>query len=205
MINVLKFNESIPIDVPLGFAVFCDMDGTLVDTDYANYLSYRRAIIEATCGAYDIEFTVDRIKREGLRKIFPQLTFSQIDEISTLKERYFTEFIYKTKLNFALAKFIVEHCSKNAIILVTCCREKRAMQVLEFHKIIGCFERLIFWECLPKNEASNKYENAIKLTNADVESLLLFEDDSICIRDAIRVGVPKGNIYKIFIERSGVL
>jgi len=46
-----------PLIYPLGFFVFCDLDGALVDTDYANYLSYRRAVIESTSGTYDVNFS----------------------------------------------------------------------------------------------------------------------------------------------------
>jgi beta-phosphoglucomutase-like phosphatase (HAD superfamily) len=202
MINVLKFNESIPIDIPSGFAVFCDMDGTLVDTDYANYLSYRRAIIEATCETHDVEFTADRLSREGLKKRFPSLTASQLEVIVTLKEKYFTKFISETKLNVALAQLIIKHCEKTTIVLVTCCREKRAKQVLEYHKLIGCFARLVCLECLPQRGASNKYENAIKLVQARKKALFIFENDSGCIEEAIQAGVPKSNIYRISIEPS---
>ena len=52
MINEFSYDDLKSIDLPLGFSVFCDLDGTLVDTDYANYLSYRRAVIEVTNGMH---------------------------------------------------------------------------------------------------------------------------------------------------------
>lgn len=57
MINEFNFDDGNSIDLPLGFFVFCDLDGALVDTDYANYLSYRRAVIESTSGTYDVNFS----------------------------------------------------------------------------------------------------------------------------------------------------
>ena len=55
MIREIESKNEVDIEIPLGFIVFCDMDGTLVDTDYANYLSYRQAVIEATCGKHDVK------------------------------------------------------------------------------------------------------------------------------------------------------
>ena len=202
MINAFKFNENIIIDIPPGFTVFCDMDGTLVDTDYANYLSYRRAIVETTCGTYDVDFTADRLSRETLKRRFPSLNHPQLEAISSLKDKYFSEFISETKLNAALAQFIINNCNKNTIILVTCCRKKRASQVLEFHKLTKFFAQLVCWECLPQKEVLNKYKNAIKLIKANKKTLFIFENDSSCIKEAIQAGVPKSNIYKIFIAPS---
>lgn len=48
MSRKVESENEIDIEIHPRFIVFCDMDGTLVDTDYANYLSYRRAVIEAT-------------------------------------------------------------------------------------------------------------------------------------------------------------
>ena len=86
MIREIESKNEVDIEIPLGFIVFCDMDGTLVDTDYANYLSYRQAVIEATCGKHDVEFTSERINREGLKNQLPFLTATQYEVIAALKE-----------------------------------------------------------------------------------------------------------------------
>ena len=85
MIREIESKNEVDIEIPLGFIVFCDMDGTLVDTDYANYLSYRQAVIEATCGKHDVEFTGERINREGLKNQLPFLTATQYEVIAALK------------------------------------------------------------------------------------------------------------------------
>lgn len=203
MINKFKFNDSAVIDIPSGFTVFCDMDGTLVDTDYANYMSYKLAVIEATGGAHDVEFTNDRLDRESLKKQLPSLT-SQLDMIADLKAKYFMECIAETRLNMALADLITQYCGKNTMVLVTCCRKKRAVIVLEHHKLLKCFARLICWEDLPQSEPSSKYESAIKLMELSQEAVVIFENDKRCIEEAVLAGVPKSNIYMVFLESSGV-
>lgn len=197
MINEFQSGDGASIKVPPGFSVFCDMDGTLVDTDYANYLSYRRAVIEATRGTHDVEFTDERLNRESLKKRLPSLTAAQLEVIVSLKTEYFTEFLSNTRLNTALAHFITEHRSKNTIVLVTCCREKRAVEVLKHHKMLECFTRLICWEALPQGGSLNKYESAISLMGASQEAVLIFENDNTGIVEAVLAGVPRSNIYRV--------
>ena len=202
MINKFKFNDSTAIDIPSGLTIFCDMDGTLVDTDYANFLSYRRALIEVTCGAHDVDFTGDRLDREVLKKRFPSLT-SKLDVIVALKAKYFMEFVAETRLNTALAHLISQCCGKNTIVLVTCCREKRAVVVLEHHKLLKCFARLICWEDLSQGGSSNKYESAIKLMEVSQEAVVIFENDKSCIEEAVLAGGAKKKIYMGFFLSSG--
>lgn len=99
MISEFKSVDIAAIGIPSGFTVFYDMDGTLVDTDFANYLSYRRAVIEATRGMHDVDFTDERLNRENLKRRLPSLTTSQLEIIAALKAEYFTGFISETILN----------------------------------------------------------------------------------------------------------
>lgn len=200
MINEFQSGDGVSIEVPPGFSVFCDMDGTLVDTDYANYLSYRRAVIEATHGTHDVQFTDERLNRESLKQRLPSLTAAQLEAIVSLKTDYFTEFLSDTRLNTALAHIITEHCSKNTIVLVTCCREKRAVEVLKHHKLLECFTRLICWEALSQSESTNKYESAISLMMASQEAVFIFENDNIGVEEAVLAGVPRNNIYRVVPE-----
>lgn len=197
MINEFQFGDKVAIEIPPGFCVFCDMDGTLVDTDYANYLSYRRAVIEATCGTHDIEFTDERLNRESLKTRLPSLTADQLEVIISLKTKYFTKFLSETRLNTVLAHLITKHRGKNKIVLVTCCREKRAVEVLEYHKLFECFTRLICWEALPHDGQSNKYESAISLMGVSQEAVLVFENDNTGVEQAELAGVPRSNIYRV--------
>lgn len=67
MIKEAEFRNAFDIDLPPGIVVFCDLDGTLVDTDYANYLSYKKAVLEATHRA------VETLRHHKLLKCFTRL------------------------------------------------------------------------------------------------------------------------------------
>jgi beta-phosphoglucomutase-like phosphatase (HAD superfamily) len=199
MINAFNFEDGKIIDLPLGLSVFCDLDGTLVDTDYANYLAYRRAIKEATHGMYDVNFSNERLNRESLKKRFISLTDEQLELITSLKSKYFSGFISKTRLNIALADLFTSCHRKNTIILVTCCRKMRVMEILNYYNLFECFSQIICQEDLLLSGLSNKYEHAIALAGTSPETILVFENDDIFIEQAIISGVPSGNIYKVFL------
>lgn len=197
MINEFQYGDVAALGIPPGFSVFCDMDGTLVDTDYANYLSYRRAVIDATRGIHDIELTDERLNRESLKTRLPSLTAAQLEVITSLKTRYFTEFLSETRLNAVLANLITNHSGKNKIVLVTCGREKRAVETLKYHKMLEYFTRLICWEALPQDGSSNKYERAIRLMGVTQEAVIVFENDNTGVEQAALAGVPRSNIYRV--------
>ena len=111
------------------------------------------------------------------------------------------DFASETKLNISLANLISKHHSKNAIILLTRCRKKRAVEILKHHKLLEFFSQLICWEDLQQGESANKYESAIKLTRAAQKALLVFEDDNNCIEEAATAGIPRKNIHKISLNR----
>ena len=198
MIREVESENEADIEIPPGFIVFCDMDGTLVDTDYANYLSYRHAVIEVTRGKHDVEFSGERLNRESLKKRLPSLTAAQCEVIASRKAEYFTEFLSETRLNTALANLITKYSGTNKTVLVTCCREKRAVETLRHHKLLECFTRLICWEALPQGGSSNKYESALSLMGASPEAVLIFENDIADIENGVLAGVPRRNIISAF-------
>lgn len=132
-----------------------------------------------------------------MKKKLPSLTAAQLKLITSLESEYFNEFLSETYLNTELADLITSHHHKNPIILVTCCREMRAVEVLKHHELLECFTRLICREDLVLGGSSNKYENAITLMRVSREAILIFEDDNIGIEQAIIAGVPIGNIYRV--------
>lgn len=198
MLRKIETEKEADIEIPPGFVVFCDMDGTLVNTDYANYLSYRFAIIEATCGKHDVEYSDERLNRRSLKKRLPSLSAAECEVIVSLKAEYFNQFISATILNTGLANLITKCSGSNKTILVTSCRKKRAVETLRHHKLLERFTRLICWEDLSQGRPSNKYESALSLMGVCPEAVLVFENDIADIESAAHAGVPRRNIFSVF-------
>jgi len=188
----------IDIAIPPGFVVFCDMDGTLVDTDYANYLSYKKAIFKITHGKYTVQNSTERFNRENLRKQLPSLNDEEYETIVHLKEEYFATFLYKTKVNNRLVNLLRSYVELNKIVLVTGCREKRVMETLVHHELHDIFSKIICREILSLCESQNKYENALHLVAANPRTVFVFENDIADAEKAVLAGVPRKNITSYF-------
>lgn len=191
------------VELPSGFVVFCDMDGTLIDTDQANYLSYRKAVLEVTHGVHDVQHSAERLNRESMKKQLPYLIEEEYEKITCLKAKYFPEFLSETRVNNSLAGLMRKFSGNSKTVLVTCCRKKRAMDMLRYHKLRKLFSRLICWEDIPRGGSSNKYENALNLTRTNPAAVIVFENDVADVEEAVLAGVPRGNVISV-VSTTGV-
>jgi beta-phosphoglucomutase-like phosphatase (HAD superfamily) len=175
------------------------MDGTLVDTDYANYLSYRRAVREVTHGKHDIQFNPDkRFNREDLKEQVPQLRDAKYESIVSLKADYFSSCLSETKLNTALADVIRKYGKTHETILVTNCQEERAIKTLRYHQILESFTRMLCRDKSSGKGVANKYENAMALLGVSPDAVIVFENGVSDIEKALLTGVPRENIISIW-------
>jgi phosphoglycolate phosphatase-like HAD superfamily hydrolase len=175
------------------------MDGTLVNTDYANYLSYRQALKEVTQGKCDIRFNLgNRLCRENLKNQVPQLCDDEYKRIVSLKEGYFKNYISETKLNAALANVLRKYCDINVIALVTNCRKKRVIATLQYHKMLDNFTHVFCRDMAFGEDEINKYENAIIQLSVNPVTVFVFENEAVDIESAVLSGIPKENIISIY-------
>nr|WP_315137481.1 HAD hydrolase-like protein [uncultured Capnocytophaga sp.] len=167
-----------------------DLDGTLVDTDYANYLAYHYAIKKI----FEIELSYDRKKRftrNDLKKIFPNIQVSDFEKIVRLKEDKYKDYLSKTVVNKDLMILLQNYHKTNAVILVTKCHRERAKQTLSYHNLELYFTDKVF------SEGGNKYKEAINSLQLATSSVVVFEDDDTEIENAIKVGILEQNINKV--------
>ncbi|PIW70174.1 MAG: hypothetical protein COW08_03275 [Ignavibacteriales bacterium CG12_big_fil_rev_8_21_14_0_65_30_8] len=135
--NNLKINS----DTVLLF----DMDRTLIDTDFANFLSYKNAIQSVIMLEKEIEYNPDeRFNRTTLKAIFPNLTKTEFEEIVKLKGENYKEHLSQTKLNKSVADILMKYYTTNKTVLVTNCREDRALMTLNYHNLTDKFSNIFF-------------------------------------------------------------
>ena len=122
-----------------------DFDGTLFDTDNANYLAYSEAIYRILGGSIPYEHS--RFTRESIRKYFPHITDDEMIRIINRKEYCFRKYlndVYAVFPNLNIL-FALKRLGKK-IILLTKSSKKRVRQILEDnHKkfsdnLLLCFE-----------------------------------------------------------------
>ena len=97
-----------------------DLDGTLVNTDYANFLSYKRAIEQIIQSSLHLTFDPSkRLTREVVRTLIPDLGEEEYKKIIKMKERLYVDYLHETKLNRTVASLLGKYSNKNLFWLLT--------------------------------------------------------------------------------------
>lgn len=177
--------------------LFFDMDGTLVDTNYANFLLYTRAIQQLIQS--NIDFTYDpneRFTREVLKKVIPNLSEPDFKKIIQLKNKLYIEHLPETKLNDLVAKILKKFSKTNETILITNCRKERALITLEYYGLADKFSHKLY-RLKTNSKKNNKYEYALISLQIPSTSVVVFENEKSEINTAILAGIPDENIISI--------
>ena len=173
---------------------FFDLDETLVDTDFVNFLSYKKAIMSVTKSDHNLTYNPNkRFNRSVLKEMFPTLSLSEFEKITSKKEEYYNDFISDTKLNNALADIVIRYSKTNRIVLVTNCKEARARKTLENFNLLNYFDDAFYKESFPDGLDSNKFQNAISRLGIDPGLIIAFENEEDEILNAQKAGILKIN------------
>jgi beta-phosphoglucomutase-like phosphatase (HAD superfamily) len=178
--------------------LFFDMDGTLVDTDYANYLSFKQAIQTVINPDFIIPFNpTERFNRTILQREYSKLNYKDYLEIIKLKEKLYSVNIGHTKLLPYANEILNKFFKHNTTVLVTNCREDRAIITLSQHGLTDKFKHKIFRKSIDKDRHINKFENAIKILGLEPQMIIAFENEQFEIFEAVKAGIPIENIISV--------
>ena len=120
-----------------------DLDGTLVDSDHANFLAgaYKDAVMCVLSTKIKMDLIQGtRITREVLKLIIPEITEKQIEDIFSLKERIYHKYISETNFNPQLIE-IIAHSQGKEVVWATNSRRCRSEMLLN---LIDKFSRKIY-------------------------------------------------------------
>lgn len=160
-----------------------DFDGTLFDTDNANYLAYSEAISRILGGS--IPFEHSRFTRESIRKYYPYITDDEMNKIIKYKERCFLNYlkdVYAIVPNLNIL-FRAKQLKKK-IVLLTKSSKERVIQILK-NKYKNLPDNLLL--CFEKNHSYfkedigdwDKYNFVFCKENImDFSKVAIFENDT---------------------------
>ncbi len=191
--TILKVDRSVTPD----HVLFFDMDGTLIDTDYANFLSYKKAVELVTKNELEFSYSpIQRFNRNLLKTTIPNLTEKEASRIIIEKEKYYNDFLYETQLNNEIAEILYKYSKTNKTVLVTNCREDRALSTLNHHQLTDKFSNLFFRQFDEKRKI-NKFQNAILRLGISPNLIIAFENEKDEIADAMEAGIQNINHLNI--------
>jgi len=204
-VQVEKRNETMTIkdsdrkfNIDNDTVLLFDMDGTLINTDLANFLAYKESIESVLGFQGKLQFNPDhRFNRSSLVVQFPNLSSVELDKIIKLKETNYLEHLERTKINKPVAEILLQYSKTHKTILVTNCRKDRAIITMDYHNLRDKFSAMIFRLDTKVDSRTNKYLNALSHFNLPPDNVVVFENENQEVEDAINAGIKMTNIYSL--------
>lgn len=179
--------------------LFFDLDGTLIDTNLANFLAYKKAI--KTIIGSNIQYNPNRrFNRSTLKDMFPDLTDCEITKIIMYKENCYDEFLSYTTLIQKNVDILIKYSKTNKNYLVTNCRRKRALSTLSYWRLTDKFSGIFCRESYDDDKHINMFKKALTVLKISPKIVIVFEDEEAKIAEAKEAGIKIINPKNIYIE-----
>jgi len=175
-----------------------DLDGTIVNTDKANFLAYKEAVREIEKKDLSSLYSKnERFTRNKLKEILPMLNTQEYNEIVKIKNAVYHKYLQKSSINTSILKIINNFSKTNKIILATNSHKERADLVLKHNNLVDIFDYKFYKN--DYNKENNKFKYILEYLKINPNLTIVFENESSEIKLAKLAGIPDKNILTTII------
>ena len=169
-----------------------DLDGTLYDTERANYLAYQHACTDICGIEIDENFFHRRCMSRNYKEFLPLLGVpdEKLSEIHFRKKNIYSDFFSEIRSNtllFGIADSLRESGTK--LCLVTTASAQNTAELLDYFGRSDYFDFVITQDMVSELKPSPQcYLAAMEYFNATSEECIIFEDSDIGLAAAHKSG-----------------
>ena len=174
------------------YVIIFDLDGTLIETDKANFLSYKYSIKKIK-NIEIKEYKNKRFTRDDLYKF--NFTQKEINLILDIKNKIYVNYLKNTNLFVGSLNILTKFKKRNLIIILATNSSKiRADLLLEYYNLKSFFDYIFYKENYLNN---NKFEFICNYLNLKKDKIIVFENEIQEIEKAISIGIDKNNVFNL--------
>ena len=178
-----------------------DLDGTIVNTDRANFLAYQEAVKEIKkMDLSSLYLKNERFTRNKLKEILPMLNTQEWDEIIKMKNTIYGNYLQETSIDTLALNIINNFTKTNKIILATNSHKERADLVLKCHHLDDIFDFKFYKN--DYNEGNNKFKYILDYLKIDPKLTIVFENENFEMQQAELAEIPDKNIFNLQFKRG---
>lgn len=172
-------------------ALISDLDGTLVETERANFVAYRAALAEVGRSLDEVSYRaafglrVDRL----LAQVAPGLTADEAARVRASKARHYQDNLALVSANEGLLGFLRSMKPVMRLALASTASRANGMAVLEHIGASALFDCLVFGEDVRHGKPDPEcYRVAMERLKAAPDECLVFEDTELGTQAAVAAG-----------------
>lgn len=173
--------------------LFFDLDGTLFDTDKANFIAYRNAFADEGIVLESHDFDMHSQGRRAdvfIPLIVPYIETATVQRIMTSKVKHYAAAMEHVKPNTVLIDFLRMSRGAHKIVLATTAKRANATRVLETAGLGEIFDFAIFGDEVNNPKPHPEvYLRALELTGLSPNEVIAFEDSQAGLEAARSAGI----------------
>ena len=172
--------------------LLCDLDGTLVDTREANFVSYRDSFVEHgfTLSLAEFESTWGRDSRDFIPDLLPTATVAQVQSIRDLKADIYAGNLHLTTLIEPVVAVLRASRADFHTALVTTAKAPSALSILEHHHLANLFDVIVTGDMLTRSKPDPEaYILAMAGLGLSADECLAVEDSESGVASAVAAGL----------------